>query len=79
MGSQIDLGFSQRPGWKDKGNFSSVSHAGVYLARSSTGPSQCLKRVKVTAAGDPTLPHRMWLCPDAAVSEVSCVLFANLV
>lgn len=61
MGSQIDLGFSQRPGWKDKGNFNSVSCPGVSLERSRTGPSHCLKRVKVTAAGDRTLPHGMWL------------------
>lgn len=61
MVSQIDLGFSQRPGWKDKGNFNSVSCPGVSLERSRTGPSHCLKRVKVTTAGDRTLPHGMWL------------------
>ena len=52
---------------------------GTDIARPVRDWSQCLEGVKVVVSEDPTSPWTVVISPKAALSEVSCVLFANTV
>lgn len=67
------------PDEKDKWNFIPCPCPGTDIARPVRDWSQCLEGVKVVVSEDPTSPWTVVISPKAALSEVSCVLFANTV